>query len=167
MSDVKEISVTSDPKTTTRKRRGKKQVPAVSATTKTPVSAVTKTPVPPAPPAPPAPPVSAPVVILAPRKPKPAKLVLVPKSKSKRIVTSRTIPSSFRATRVRLVIDNSNKTQKRRRQMLGRIDAMSDNQVRAAAIDAQLTSRDRVAKVPVGLLRQMLRDFQTMKGALL
>jgi hypothetical protein len=164
MSDVKEISVTSTTEERQRKsrRRTKRDAPAVASV----ASAAVASAVAPVPAAIPVAPV-APVIVLAPRKPKPAKLVLVPKSKRTHHTTRKALPSSFRATRVRLVIDNSSKTQKRRRQVLGRIDAMTDNQVRAAAIDAQLTARDRVTKVPVGLLRQMLRDFQTMKGALL
>jgi hypothetical protein len=105
------------------------------------------------------------VVILSPPKKKPVKVMLVPKGKPggmKAIVRK-----TFKAKRVHVTIDNTAKTVKHRRQVLGRVDAMTDDQVRAAAVAARLTSRERVTKAPIALLRQMVRDYQTMKGMLL
>jgi len=66
-----------------------------------------------------------------------------------------------------VVIDNTAKTQKRRRQTLQRVDALTDEQVRQACLDSKLSRKETVAKVPIGLLRQMLKDYQTMRGNLL
>ena len=107
-------------------------------------------------------PKKAPVVVLAPPKKKPTKIMLVPKGKMKKLVRK-----TFKAKRVHLTIDNTAKTVKHRCQVLGRVDAMTDDQVRAAAVAARLTSRERVAKAPIALLRQMIRDYHTMKGMLL
>jgi hypothetical protein len=105
----------------------------------------------------------APKVVIAPPKKKPAKLMLVPKHKAASAVVKKT----FKAKRVRVVIDNTAKTQKRRRQVLGRIDGMSEVQLREAAVTAKLARSETVKKVPVTLLRQMLRDYQTLRGNLL
>ena len=110
--------------------------------------------------------VPAPIVVLSPAKKKPAKVMLVPKGAHH--TSTNTYPSkTFKAKRVRVVIDNTAKTQKHRRQVLGKVDALTDDQVRTAAISAKLTRRESVAKVPVKLLRGMLRDYQTMRGQLL
>jgi hypothetical protein len=116
-------------------------------------------PTPAAPSAPPAPLATA--VILAPAKKKTAKVVLVPKA------TTPAHRKTYSARRVRVTIDNTAKTLKRRRQVLGRVDAMTEEQLRAAAVAARLSRQDSVAKVPVLLLRQMLKDYQTMKGRFL
>jgi hypothetical protein len=106
-------------------------------------------------------------VVIAPPKKKPAKIMLVPKAAAP-AHKQRSIPKkTFKAKRVHVTIDNTAKTQKHRRQVLGKVDAMDDEQVRAAAVSARLTRRESVAKVPASLLRQMLRDYQTMKGMLL
>jgi hypothetical protein len=102
-----------------------------------------------------------PVVVLAPAKKK-TKIMLVPKGKAPKIARK-----TFKAKRVHVTIDNTEKTRKRQRQVLGRVDAMTDDQVRAAAISAKLSRRESVAAVPATLLRQMLKDYQTMKGNLL
>lgn len=111
----------------------------------------------------------APVVVIAPPKKKPAKLLLVPKATTATAAhKGRVIPKkTFKARRVRVVIDNTAKTVKRRRQILGQIDAMTEDQLRAAAVKARLSRRESVATVPMDLLRQMVRDYQTMRGALL
>jgi hypothetical protein len=103
------------------------------------------------------------VVVLAPAKKKPAKVMLVPKGK----VAAKVATKTFKAKRVAVTIDNTAKTVKHRRQVLGRIDALTDDQLRAAAVSAKLSRRETVAKVPVALLRQMLKDYQTMRGHLL
>lgn len=109
------------------------------------------------------------VVVLAPAKKKPVRVMLVPKGKEgvapgiKRMQHKKT----FKAKRVRVTIDNTAKTVKRRRQVMQRVDAMSDEQVREAAVGAKLSRRDSVAKVPAALLRQMMKDYQSMRGMLL
>jgi len=111
----------------------------------------------------------APVVVIAPAKKKPAKVMFVPKEKkavahgSNRVIPKKT----FKAKRVRVIIDNTAKTQKQRTQTLGRIDAMTEDQLRGAAVSARLSRRETVAKVPVELLRQMLKDYQSMRGNML
>lgn len=104
-----------------------------------------------------------PVIVLAPAKKKSAKVMLVPKGKHPHRVLKRT----FKARRVHMTVDHSAKTQKRRRQMVQRIDTMTDDQVREATVTARLTRRESVANTPTALLRTMLRDYQTMKGMLL
>jgi hypothetical protein len=111
-----------------------------------------------------------PVVVIAPAKKKPAKLLLVPKAGAAAATPAkhRVVPKkTFKAKRVRVIIDNTAKTIKRRRQILGQVDAMTEDQLRAAAVQARLARRDSVAAVPKDLLRQMVRDYQTMRGALL
>ena len=103
------------------------------------------------------------VIVLAPAKKKPAKVMLVPKGKS----THRTLKRTFKAKRVHVTLDHTAKTQKRRRQLVQRIDTLTDQQLRDATVAAQLTRRESVAHTPAPLLRQMLRDYQTMKGMLL
>ncbi len=103
------------------------------------------------------------VVVLAPAKKKMAKVMLVPKGKS----SHRTLKRVFKAKRVHMTVDHSAKTQKRRRQLVQRIDTMTDEQLRSATVAAQLSRRESVALTPTPLLRQMLRDYQTMKGMLL
>jgi len=110
-----------------------------------------------------------PVVVIAPAKKKPAKVMFVPKEKKATVPGhSRVIPKkTFKAKRVRVIIDNTAKTQKHRTQVMGRIDAMSEDQLRGAAVSARLSRRETVAKVPVNLLRQMLKDYQSMRGNML
>ena len=109
--------------------------------------------------------VVSPKVVLAPPKKKPAKLLFVPKHKvipGHRIAAAKT----FKARRVSVTIDNTAKTQKRRTQTLQRVEGMSDDQLRAAAVAAKLSRRETVAKVPSDLLRQMLKDYYMMRGML-
>jgi hypothetical protein len=108
----------------------------------------------------------APKVVIAPPKKKPAKLMLIPKQKPV-TAASALKKKTFKAKRVRVTIDNTAKTQKRRRQVLGRIDGLSETQLRDAAVTAKLARKETVAKVPLDLLRQMLRDYQTLRGNLL
>ena len=111
---------------------------------------------------------AAPKVVIAPPKKRPAKLLLVPSAKSP-TATSRVaaLQKTFKAHRVRVLIDNTAKTQKRRRQTLQAVDAMTEEQLRAAAIAARLSRRETVEKVPVELLRQMMKDYRMMRGMLL
>jgi hypothetical protein len=106
-----------------------------------------------------------PKVVIAPPKKKPAKLLFVPKHKvapGHRIAAAKT----FKARRVSVTIDNTAKTQKRRTQTIQRVEGMSEDQLRSAAVAAKLSRRETVAKVPVDLLRQMLKDYYMMRGML-
>ena len=111
----------------------------------------------------------APTVVIAPPKKKPIRVLLVPSKAAtnapvKKLSIAR---KTYKAKCVRVVIDNTAKTQKKRRQTMQRIDALTDEQVRQACLDAKLSRKETVAKVPIGLLRQMLKDYQTMRGSLL
>jgi hypothetical protein len=106
----------------------------------------------------------APFVVIAPAKKKPAKLMLVPKGK---VAGKPAFNKTFKAKRVCVTIDNTATTRKHRQSVLKRVDAMSADQLRAAAVAARLSRRESVAKVPEALLRQMMRDYQTMKGMFL
>jgi hypothetical protein len=108
-----------------------------------------------------------PTVVIAPAKKKPAKVMLVPKSKTGGHAHRLAIKKTFKAKRVCLTIDNTAKTRKHRQAVLQKVDSMSTDQLRAAAVAARLSRRESVAKVPEKLLRQMVRDYQTMKGMLL
>jgi len=125
--------------------------------------------------APVVPPVIPPKVVIAPPKKKAARVLLIA-AKPSGLVAGKPVAGilkkdiqrkTFRTKHVRLVIDNTAKTQKRRRQTLQKIDALTDEQVRQACLDAKLSRKETVAKVPIGLLRQMLKDYQTMRGNLL
>jgi hypothetical protein len=90
--------------------------------------------------------------------------MLVPKGKH----IIRTVPrKTFKAKRVKVIIDNTAKTQKHRKAVLDKVDAMTEDQVRAAAVQARLSRREAVGAAPIGLLRQMVKDYQTMRGMLL
>lgn len=104
-------------------------------------------------------------MILAPPQKKPAKLVLVPKGIAKGVPKS--VAKTFKARRVSVTIDNTAKTQKRRRQTIQRVEVMTPEQLRTAAVTAKLSRKETVEKVPVELLRQMLKDYYTMRGMLL
>jgi uncharacterized membrane protein len=107
--------------------------------------------------------IAPPKVVIAPPKKKPARVLLIAGTTKMKKEPRKT----FRAKMVRVVIDNTAKTQKRRRQSMQRIDVMTDEQIRAACLAAKLSRTETVAKVPIGLLRQMLKDYQSMRGGLL
>ena len=102
-------------------------------------------------------------VILAPPRKKPAKVVLVPSSSKPKALRTKT----FKAKQVKVTIDNTAKTRKHRLSVLEKVDAMSDEQIRAAAVQAKLSRPESVAKAPIALLRQMVKDYQTMRRMLL
>jgi hypothetical protein len=77
------------------------------------------------------------------------------------------VKKTFRARKVRVTIDNTAKTHKRRRVVLGKIDDMTDAQVRDAAVRAKLSRAETVAKAPIALLRQMVKDYLTLRGQFL
>ena len=106
-----------------------------------------------------------PKVVIAPPKKRAAKLLFVPKSKvsaPSRVAAAKT----FKARRVSVTIDNTAKTQKRRKQTLQRVEGMTEDELRGAAVAAKLSRRETVAKVPAELLRQMLKDYYMMRGML-
>lgn len=105
------------------------------------------------------------LVILAPAKAKAPKIMLVPKEvqKIKPTINHR---KTFKAKRVHVVIDNTRKTQTRRRKILADIDSMSEETLRAAAVSAKLSRLETVAKVPAPLLRQLMKDYRMMRGLL-
>jgi hypothetical protein len=104
-------------------------------------------------------------VVISPPKKKPAKFMLVPKTKVYHAVVRP--QKTFKAKRVRLTIDNTVKTQKKRRMTLARVDAMTEEQLRETAVATKLSRIETVKKVPVDLLRQMLKDYYTMRGMFL
>lgn len=106
-----------------------------------------------------------PKVVIAPPKKRPPKLLLVPGVKT--APRAAALQKTFKAHKVRVLIDNTAKTQRRRRQTLQTVEAMTEDQLRAAAVAARLSRRETVAKVPVDLLRQMLKDYRVMRGMLL
>ena len=112
-----------------------------------------------------APAAAPPVVVIAPAKKKPAKVMLVPKSAVG--VPRPVAKKTFKARKVRVSIDNSAKTVKRRRSVLSKIEAMTEEQLRAKAVAIKLSRPETVAKVPVTLLRQMIKDYYTMRGSFL
>ena len=103
-------------------------------------------------------------VVISPPKKKPVKIMLVPK---KTHVVAARPQKTFKAKRVRLTIDNTAKTQKKRRMTLARVDAMTEEQLRETAVATKLSRIETVKKVPVDLLRQMLKDYYTMRGMFL
>ena len=106
-------------------------------------------------------------VVIAPPKKRPAKLVLVPGQRSTPLAArTAALQKTFKAHKVRVLIDNTAKTQRRRRQTLQAVDAMTPDQLRAAAVGARLSRRETVEKVPIDLLRQMLKDYRMMRGML-
>lgn len=105
---------------------------------------------------------SGPKVVLAPPKKKQPKVMLVAKSAIKKPVVAKT----FKAKRVRVTIDNTAKTHKRRRQLVQDVEGLSEAKLREAAVAAKLARPETVAKVPVTLLRQMLKDYRLLRGQL-
>lgn len=106
----------------------------------------------------------APKVVIAPPKKKPAKIMLIPKKTH--VVTHRP-QKKFTAKRIHVTIDNTAKTMKKRRMTLARVDAMTEEQLCEAAVATKLSRLETVKKVPVDLLRQMLKDYYTMRGMFL
>jgi len=103
-------------------------------------------------------------VVLAPPKKKPAKVMLVPKGKP--AIQRHQPAKTFKAKKFQVTIDNTAKTQKQRKAVLSKVEAMTEDQVRAAAVAVRLSRRETVAKVPINLLREMLKDYQMMRKSL-
>jgi len=106
-----------------------------------------------------------PIVVIAPAKKKPAKVMLVPKSNT--VKHRLTVKKTFKARRVRVRLDNTAKTRKRQSGVLEKVDKMTDEQVRSTAVRAKLSRQETVAKAPIGLLREMTKDYLTMRGMFL
>jgi len=104
-------------------------------------------------------------VIIAPAKPK---ILLVPKTAPK--LTKKPVEinkrKTFKARQVHVIIDNTAKTQKKRRKVLADIDSMNEDTLRTAAVSAKLSRAETVAKVPIPLLRQLMKDYRMMRGLL-
>ena len=107
--------------------------------------------------------VKKPVVVLAPPKKKIPKVMLVPKGKPS---VKSVVKKTFKAKNVKVTINNTAKTQKQHRSVVEDVDAMTDDQIRAAACAAKLSRRETVTKAPITLLRQMIKDLQLMKKML-
>lgn len=115
---------------------------------------------------------AAPVVVLAPAKKK-AKIMLVSKKATAGVSGAATAPAklvppkTFKAKRVRVTIDNTARTQKRRRQVLRSVDSLTEEQLKEQAVKFGLSRADSVKKVPVDLLRKMLKDYYAMRKGFL
>lgn len=101
-----------------------------------------------------------PIVVLAPPKKKVPKVMLVPKGKP---TVKPDVKKTFKAKRIRVVLNNTVKAQNKCRRVVESIDSMSDDRVRAVACAAHLSRRETVGKVPITLLKQMIKDYQLMK----
>lgn len=131
---------------------------ATPTPTSTPAPTPTQVPTPTPTPTPSGPPPPAPKVVLAPAKPK-VRVLIVPKHNK----AKPTVKKTFRAKRVVVVMDNTAKTIKRRGRVAGLVAKMSDEQVRAGAIAAGLTTPD--SKAPISLLRKMLEYYHRLRTA--
>ena len=107
--------------------------------------------------------VKKPVVVIAPPKKKIPKVMLVPKGKP---TVKPVVKKTFKAKNIKVVINNTAKTQKQHRSVVEDVEAMTDDQIRAAACAAKLSRRETVTKAPITLLRQMVKDYQLMKKML-
>ena len=130
-----------------------------------PSSSSSALPLPPPPPPPPIP-QTPPKIIIAPAKKKPAKVLLVPKGTTNTHThtnQSQKRSKTFKSKRVRVVIDNSAKTLKRRRSVMASVDAMTDDHIRAVAVKANLSRKETVGKTPISLLRGIIKEYQSIK----
>jgi len=107
-----------------------------------------------------------PIVVLSPPRKKTARILLVSakteKADPKHVSERR---KTFRAKRVTVTIDNTAKTAKRKNLLMKQVDGLTQEQLREAIVTAKLARRETVAKVPEKLLRQMLKDYQSIRGA--
>jgi len=115
-------------------------------------------------------PAAAPTVILTPAKK--LRLTLVSKkaggtSAPAATATKAAVAKTFKAKRIRVTIDNTARTQKRRRQVLRSIDSLTEEQLREQAVKFGLSRADSVKKVPQDLLRKMLKDYYAMRKGFL
>jgi hypothetical protein len=99
-------------------------------------------------------------IITTPPAPKPA-IILVPKKKVVNVkVKTR---KAFRPKRISMVIDNTRKTQRRRQSVLETIDNLSDAQARIKAVAANLVRPEKIATVPITLVKTLLKGIHELK----
>jgi hypothetical protein len=107
-----------------------------------------------------------PIVVLSPPRKKTARILLVSskttKDEPKKIPDRR---KTFRAKRVTVTIDNTAKTAKKKYLLMKHVDSLTEEQLRETVVAAKLVRKESVAKVPEKLLRQMLKDYQSIRGA--
>jgi hypothetical protein len=99
-------------------------------------------------------------IVLAPAKPK---VMLVPKEIKKVKQNPR---KTFKARKLQVVIDNSAKTQTRRKKVVADIDSMSDEKIRELAVSSKIYTKEAAAKLPISILKSLMKDFKMMKGLL-
>jgi len=100
-------------------------------------------------------------IILAPAKPK---VMLVTKEVKKVKSNPR---KTFKARKLQVVIDNSAKTQTRRKKVVADIDSMSDEKIRELAVASKIYTKEAAAKLPMTILKPLMKDYKMMKGLLL
>ena len=100
-------------------------------------------------------------IVLAPAKPK---VMLVPKEIKKVKPSPR---KTFKARKLQVVIDNSAKTQTRRKKVVADIDSMSDEKIRELAVSSKIYTKEAAAKLPISILKPLMKDYRMMKGLLL
>jgi hypothetical protein len=100
-------------------------------------------------------------IVLAPAKPK---VTLVTKEIKKVKPNQR---KTFKARKLQVVIDNSAKTQTRRKKVVADIDSMSDEKIRELAVTSKIYTKEAAAKLPMTILKPLMKDYKMMKGLLL
>ena len=113
-----------------------------------------------------------PIVVLSPPRKKVARILLVSGKKDKTekngisdLRKALDHRKTFRAKKITVTIDNTAKTAKKKYLLMKQVEELSGSQLQEAAIAAKLSRRESVAKVPEKLLRQMLKDCQSIRGA--
>ena len=96
-----------------------------------------------------------PVVLIA-KKDK--RVILAPTKKSKRPTRK-----AFRSKKIYMLIDNTRKTQRRRESILETIDNLSDAQARVKAVDANLVRPEKIALIPITLVKSLLKGIRELK----
>jgi len=99
---------------------------------------------------------------VTPPTPKPAPIILVPTKKVVKIKHKMT-RKAFRPKRISMVIDNTRKTQRRRQSVLETIDNLSDAQARIKAVAANLVRPEKIATVPIALVKTLLKGIRELK----
>ena len=100
-------------------------------------------------------------IVLAPAKPK---VMLVTKEIKKVKSNPR---KTFKARKLHVIIDNSAKTQTRRKKVVADIDSMSDEKIRELAVASKIYTKEAAAKLPMTILKPLMKDYKMMKGLLL
>jgi len=70
---------------------------------------------------------------------------------------------AFRPKRISMVIDNTRKTQRRRESILETIDNLSDAQARTKAVAANLIRPEKIAAIPIALVKTLLKGIRELK----